>query len=208
MTMRKLLRRSACALFVFVVLCAPGIAQDQRLQDRASNNGGPIASDSVPPDFVIGADDVLSIVFWQETAMSSEVVVRPDGKISLPLLKDVQAAGYTPEQLTATLVKAASKYVAQPNATVIVKQIHSRKVFIVGQVAKPGSFPLTGDMTVLQLISLAGDVLEYAKSKDIVVVSKENGSEHRSKFNYKDVLKGKHIEQNILLRPGDTVIVP
>src|SRR5262245_29820987 len=116
MTMRNFLRRSACALIVFVALCGSVIAQDQRLQDRPSNNGGPIASESVPADFVIGTDDVLSIVFWQEAALSAEVVVRPDGKISLPLLNDVQAAGYTPDQLTATLVKAATKYIAQPNA--------------------------------------------------------------------------------------------
>ena len=206
--MRKLLRRSACALMVSGALCVSAQAQDHKLQDRASNNGAPVASEAVPSDFVIGSDDVLSIVFWQETAMSSEVVVRPDGKISLPLLKDVQAAGCTPEQLTAALVKAASKYVAQPNATVIVKQIHSRKVFIVGQVAKPGSFPLTGDMTVLQLISLAGDVLEYSKPKNIVIVRKEGGAERRFKFNYREVLKGKKTEQNILLMPGDTVIVP
>jgi len=134
--------------------------------------------------------------------------VRPDGKISLPLLKDIQAAGYTPDQLTGVLVGAASKYISQPNATVIVKEINSRKVFIVGQVAKPGGYPMTGSMTVLELIALSGDVLEYAKSKNIVVVRKENDGERRFQFNYKDVLKGKHSEQNIRLTPGDTVIVP
>jgi polysaccharide biosynthesis/export protein len=162
----------------------------------------------VPPDYVIGAQDLLSIVFWREKEMSTDVVVRPDGKISLPLLQDVDAAGYTPKELTGVLVRAASKYVSQPNATVIVKEINSRKVFIVGQVARPGGFPLTGDMTVLQLIALAGDVLEYAKSKDVVIVRKENHGERRFNFNYKDVIKGKHVEQNILLSSGDTVIVP
>ena len=204
--MRDLLIRSSCAVLAAGALCVPSVAQE-RLQDRPNGNGAPIAS-AVPPDFVIGPEDVLSIVFWQETALSTEVVVRPDGKISVPLLKDVQAGGYTPEQLTDNLVKAAAKYIAQPNATVIVKQIHSRKVFIIGQVAKPGAFPLTGDMTVLQLISLSGDVLEYSKPKDIVVVRKAEGREQRFKFNYKEVVKGKKIEQNILLKPGDTVIVP
>ena len=205
--MRDLLIRSSCAVLAAGALCVPSVAQE-RLQDRPNGNGAPVASAAVPPDFVIGPEDVLSIVFWQETALSTEVVVRPDGKISVPLLKDVQAGGYTPEQLTDNLVKAAAKYIAQPNATVIVKQIHSRKVFIIGQVARPGSFPLTGDMTVLQLISLAGDVLEYARPKDVVVVRKEDGAERRFKFNYKEVVKGKKIEQNILLKPGDTVIVP
>src|SRR5262245_52711220 len=167
-----------------------------------------VAPAALPTDYVIGPEDLLSIVFWREKDMSSDVVVRPDGKISLPLLKDVQAAGYTPEQLTGALVKAASKYVSQPNATVIVKEINSRRGFVVGQVAKPGGFPLTRDTTVLELIALAGDVLEYAKSKSIVVLRRENGKEQRFKFNYKDVLKGKNSNQNILLKPGDTVIVP
>jgi polysaccharide biosynthesis/export protein len=162
----------------------------------------------LPADYVIGPEDVLSIVFWREKEMSTEVVVRPDGKISVPLLKDMQAAGYTPDQLTAVLMKAASKFIGQPNATVVVKAINSRKVFIVGKVAKPGAFPLTGEMTVLQLIAVAGDVLEYAKSKNVVVVRKTDDGEQRFKFNYKDVLQGKNAGQNILLKPGDTVIVP
>jgi polysaccharide biosynthesis/export protein len=174
----------------------------------STSGGAATLPPAVPPDYVIGAQDLLSIVFWREKEMSTDVVVRPDGKISLPLLQDVDAAGYTPKELTGVLVRAASKYVSQPNATVIVKEINSRKVFIVGQVARPGGFPLTGDMTVLQLIALAGDVLEYAKSKDVVIVRKENHGERRFNFNYKDVIKGKHVEQNILLSSGDTVIVP
>ena len=99
---------------------------------------------------------MLSIVFWRDKDMSADVVVRPDGKISLPLLNDVQAAGLTPEQLRAQLVKAAAKFIEDPNATVVVKEIHSRKVFITGNVAKPGTFPLVGDMNVMQLIAMAG----------------------------------------------------
>jgi polysaccharide biosynthesis/export protein len=167
-----------------------------------------VASTTVPPDYVIGPEDVLSIVFWREKEMSTEVVVRPDGKISVPLLKDVQAAGYTPEQLTATLVDAASKYIAHPNATIIVKAINSRKVFIVGQVAKPGAFPIAGDMTVLQLIAMAGDVLEYAKTKRVTIVRREGGIERRLNFNYHDAMRGKNGQPDIPLKPGDTVIVP
>jgi polysaccharide biosynthesis/export protein len=183
----------------------PQVIQSPPLSE---SGGAATLPPAVPPDYVIGAQDLLSIVFWREKEMSTDVVVRPDGKISLPLLQDVDAAGYTPKELTGVLVRAASKYVSQPNATVIVKEINSRKVFIVGQVARPGGFPLTGDMTVLQLIALAGDVLEYAKSKDVVIVRKENHGERRFNFNYKDVIKGKHVEQNILLSSGDTVIVP
>jgi len=207
--MKHLFRRSACLAAVCTCLCASTVAQQSAApREPGGAEGSPVASAALPHDYLIGPEDVLSIVFWQETALSTDVVVRPDGQITLPLLKDVQAAGYTPEQLTDALVKAASKYVARPNATVIVKQINSRKVFVVGQVAKPGAFPLTGTLTVLQVIALAGDVLEYARSSDVAIVRRENGAERRFKFNYRQVLKGKNTEQNILLKPGDTVIVP
>jgi polysaccharide export outer membrane protein len=171
-------------------------------------NGAPTSVVSVPADYVIGAEDLLSVVFWRDKELSADVVVRPDGRISLPLLNDVYAVGFTPEQLAGELMKAASKYIEDPTASVIVKEIRSRKVFILGQVGKPGPYPLTSDMTVLQLIAIAGDILEYADAKNITVVRPENGREHRFKFNYRDVLKGKKIEQNIKLKPGDTVIVP
>jgi polysaccharide export outer membrane protein len=204
--MRTLFIRSTCVVMLLGVLCGSAAAQQA---PQASNVNAAAAKPAVlPVDYVIGPEDVLTVVFWGEKDLSGEVIVRPDGKVTLPLLKDVQAAGYTPEQLTDLLVKAASRYVAQPNATVVVKAINSRKVFVVGQVAKPGAFLLAGDMTVLQLIAQAGDVLEYAKAKNIVVVRKEQGRERRYKFNYRDVLKGKNPAQNILLKPGDTVIVP
>jgi len=163
---------------------------------------------TLPPGYVIGSDDVLTIVFWRDKDMSAEVVVRPDGHISLPLLNDVQAAGLTPDQLRTQLEQAASKFVAEPNATVVVKTINSRKVYITGNVIKGGEFPLNGQLTVLQLIALAGGLQEYADSKNIVVTRKENGKDQYFKFNYKDVMKQKHVEQNITLKPGDTVIVP
>jgi len=150
----------------------------------------------------------LSIVFWRDKDMSAEVVVRPDGKITLPLLNEIQAAGLTPEQLRAKLVEAASVYVEDPTATVAVKEIHSRTVFITGNVPKPASYPLMGDMTVLQLISIAGGLQEYADAKNIVVIRRENGPPQYHKFNYKEVVKRQHPEQNIVLKPGDTVVVP
>ena len=179
---------------------AAGSHEDQRCPRRLG--------DSFPGLRDRSGRRALDYLLAGQGAVSGDVVVRPDGKISLPLLKDVEVAGYTPEQLTVALVKAASKYIAQPNVTVIVKEINSRKVFIIGQVSKPGAFPLTSDMTVLQLIALAGDVLEYAKSKSVVIVRTEEEGERRFKFNYKEVMAGKRVEQNILLKPGDTVIVP
>ncbi len=163
----------------------------------------------LPAGYVIGAEDVLSIVFWRDKDMSADVVVvRPDGKISLPLLNDIDAAGLTPDQLRARLIKAATKYVEDPNATVVVKEIHSRRVFITGSVAKPGTFPLIGEMNVLQLVALAGGLAEYADAKNITIMRNDGGRQQSFKFNYKDVTKGKHVEQNIMLKPGDTVIVP
>jgi polysaccharide biosynthesis/export protein len=166
------------------------------------------ASQALPAGYVIGASDVLSIGFWRDKDMSADVTVRPDGNISLPLLNDVPAAGFTPDQLREKLVEAASKYIEDPNATVVVKEIHSRNVYVTGNVAKPATYPLMSDMTVLQAIALAGGLQEYADAKNIVVIRNENGRPTYHKFNYKDVVKQKNVQQNILLKPGDTVVVP
>jgi polysaccharide biosynthesis/export protein len=162
----------------------------------------------VPADYVIGPEDVLTIVFWREKDLSSEVVVRPDGRISLPVLQDVHAAGLTPEQLRDSLTKTAERFVEDPNVTVVVKEIKSRRVFITGMVARPGPYNITAPMTVVQLIAFAGGVLEYADSKNIVVMRSENSKDLSYKFNYKEVSEGKNLKQNIQLKPGDTVIVP
>ena len=163
---------------------------------------------AVPTDYLIGADDVLTIVFWREKDLSSDVVVRPDGRISLPVLQDINAAGLTPEQLRDSLTKTAEKFVEDPNVTVIVKEINSRKVFITGQVAKPGPYNVTSPMTVVQLIANAGGILEYADAKNILVMRTENATPTSYRFNYKEVTEGKNLKQNIQLKPGDTVIVP
>jgi polysaccharide biosynthesis/export protein len=160
-----------------------------------------------PPEYVIAVDDVLTVAFWQDQISATDVVVRPDGKISLPLLNDVQAAGLTPQQLATALEQAASKYITEPDATVIVKEIRSRKVFVLGEVGAPGMVPLAGDMTVLQLIAISGGLLEYADKNNIVIIRTENGREQRLKFNYNDVVGGKNVQQNIFLQPGDTVVV-
>jgi polysaccharide export outer membrane protein len=208
--MKHVLRTPVCVALLCGTLFTPVFAQQAaELRQPASANGSaPSAGITLPRDYVIGADDVLSVVFWRDKDMSADVVVRPDGKISLPLLKEIDAAGYTPDELRAILDKAAAKFVQEPNATVVVKEIHSRKVFITGMVTKGGSFPLSSDMTVLQLIAVAGGLQEYADAKNIVIVRKENGKERYFKFNYRDVMKQKNVQQNILLKPGDTVMVP
>jgi polysaccharide export outer membrane protein len=161
-----------------------------------------------PADYVIGADDQLKIVFWRDDSLSGEVVVRPDGKISLTLLNDVQAAGLTPNQLRESLIQAAAKYVTDPSVTVIVKAINSRRVYVTGQVNKPGPYLLNDNMTILQMLAVAGGLQEWADADHILVMRTEAGQTKSYKFNYKDVRKGKSLQQNILLKPGDTIVVP
>jgi polysaccharide export outer membrane protein len=162
----------------------------------------------VPPGYVIGTDDILSIMYWRDKDMSTDVAVRPDGKISLQLLNDVEAAGLTPEQLRDRLIQESKRYIEDPNITVVVKQINSRKVYVVGQIGKTGAYALSGPTTVLQLIALAGGLADFADSKNIVIIRVENGKPTTYRFNYKDVTARKNLNQNIELKPGDTIVVP
>jgi polysaccharide export outer membrane protein len=162
----------------------------------------------VPAGYVIGTDDVLSIVYWKDKDMSADAKVRPDGRIALPLINEVQAAGLTPEQLHRRITEESKKYMEDANITVVVREINSRRVFITGEVNKPGPYPLTSATSVLQLISLAGGLRDYANSKKIVIMRTENGRSISLPFNYKDVASGRKLEQNIELKPGDTVVVP
>ena len=163
---------------------------------------------ATPDDYVIGPDDVLAVVFWRDKDMSAEVAVRPDGKISLPVLNEVVASGLTAEQLRARITEAATKFVTDPTVSVVVKAINSRKVFITGMVGKPGDYAIPGRTTVLQLIAMAGGLHEFADAKNISINRIENGRQLNLRFNYKDVSKGKNLKQNIELKPGDTIIVP
>ncbi len=215
------LRRGFAILATLACVAALGAkagAQDPTPLPPAPSAAAPAAAPAPPPNlpasaalpdgYVIGPDDVLTVVFWRDKEMSAEVVVRPDGRISLPLINDVVAAGLSPDQLRVQLEQAASKYIAEPNAAVVVKTINSRKVYITGNVLKPGTYPLNGEMSVLQLIAVAGGLQEYADSKKIVVMRKEEGKDRHFPFNYKDVIKQKNLQQNISLKPGDTVVVP
>jgi polysaccharide export outer membrane protein len=162
----------------------------------------------LPADYVIGPEDVLGVVFWRDQDMTGDVTVRPDGKVTLPLLGDVYAAGLTPEALRDEVQKAATKYLQDPSVVVVVRTINSRKVFITGEVGTPGAYPLTSPRNVMQLIALAGGLTEYADSKNITIMRLEQGTQRSFKFNYKDVAGGKKLEQNIQLKSGDTVVVP
>jgi polysaccharide export outer membrane protein len=179
----------------------------QNLPNGVSSTAAPVGI-TPPADYIIGPSDQLSIVFWREKELSADVLVRPDGKISLPLLNDVQAGGLTPEQLRVKVTEAAERFVEDPNATVVVRQINSRKVFITGEVEKPGEYALAAPTTVLQLIAMAGGLKEYADKEKIVVLRTESGRELAFKFNYQQVIRQRSPQQNIVLKPGDTVVVP
>ena len=164
---------------------------------------------ATPPGYVIGPEDVLTVIVWRENDMSVDATtVRPDGMITVPVINDVAAAGLTPQQLRERITEVAAKYVTDPNITVVVKAINSRNVYITGQVLKPGRYPLAAASTVLQLIATAGGLAEYANGESIRIVRIENGRTSSLRFNYQDVAQGKQLEQNIELKPGDTIVVP
>jgi polysaccharide export outer membrane protein len=159
--------------------------------------------------YIIGDDDVLSINVWKEQEVSKTVPVRSDGKISLPLAGEVQASGETPLQLEKILATKLQSFISEPEVTVIVTQINSQKFNILGMVNKAGTFPLTSSLTVLDAIALSGGFRDFAKQKSIYVLRKNpDGGESRWPFNYKEVIKGKNMVQNIKLQPGDTIVVP
>ena len=198
----------ACVFFACMTVSISAVAQQPAPTPPVNSApAAKAAGTSLPRDYVIGPEDSLTVVFWRDKELSADVIVRPDGKISLPLLNDVQAAGLTPEQLKGSLEEAAAKFVEGPNATVIVREVRSRKVYVVGEVANPGTVVLMSEMNVLQLIAAVGGLLEHADRKNIAIVRQVDGQERRFKFNYNDVVKGKQLQQNILLQPGDMVVV-
>ncbi|MGE3844060.1 MAG: polysaccharide biosynthesis/export family protein [Vicinamibacterales bacterium] len=184
-------------------------AQGAKPDPKAAAQQPAAVSGAVPAGYVIGPDDALGVLFWRDKDMSVEqTVVRPDGMITLPLLNDIRAAGLTPDQFREAIVKAASQFIEDPNVTVVIKQINSRKVYVTGAVLKPGSFSLTTPTTVMQALAMAGGLSEFAKKDNVAVIRITNGKTQRLRFNYNDVLDGKKLEQNIELKPGDTVVVP
>lgn len=157
------------------------------------------------PGYLIGPQDVLTVHVWHEPDFSAESLpVRPDGKISLPLLNDIQAAGFTPVQLSQEITLGLKKYVSDPQVTVVINAINSERIYVMGQVARPGAYPLLPDMTVLQALSGAGGFQQYAKSKNTYVL---RGSQ-RIPFNYKEAIKGKDSAHALILQSGDTLVVP
>jgi polysaccharide biosynthesis/export protein len=158
--------------------------------------------------YLVGESDVLHINVWKEPEVSQTVVVRTDGNISLPLINEVRVAGMTPLQIQGTIANKLRTFLTNPQVTVTVAEIHSKRAFITGEVARPGSYSLNTETTVLQLIAQAGGLTPFAKRDNIIVLRLENGRQQRLPFKYKEVVQGKNAQQNIALHPGDTVVVP
>ncbi len=199
-------------------LAAAGATQAQAPVARPASPPAPVATPSASPaqgsdrqpdqDYVIGPTDVLSIVIHDEREVVHEVTVRPDGKVTLPLINDVVAAGLTPSQLRVRIIELEKRFIKVPVVTVIVRQVNNNRAFITGQVRTPGSYVLPGPTTVLQLLAMAGGFAEFADREHILITRVEQGVQKSFTFNYDRALKKQDLSQNILLKPGDTVVVP
>lgn len=175
----------------------------------ASQSAGPRHTAATKdPNYVIGPQDVLDVDVWKEQELTRTIEVRPDGKISLPLLNDVQASGLTPMQLAANITDGLKKFITDPQVTVIVTDIRSQRVYILGEVTHPGAYPLLPGMNVLQALSSAGGFTMFANTKKIYVLRQQAGKQEKFPFNYKEAISGKRADQNIVLRAGDQIVVP
>ena len=192
------------------ILAAPLGAPAQEAGEAKPKAGtsAPQVSPAQDAEYKIGAQDVLRIDVWKEPEISRTAPVRPDGRISLPLINDVQAAGLTAAQLAAVIADGLRKYITNPQVTVGVTEINSRRVYVTGEVTKPGAFALLPNMTVLQALSSSGGFSQFAKLKSIYVLRTEDGKQVKHPFNYKEVVSGKKPELNIQLQPGDVIVVP
>jgi len=208
--------KAAAAAAAVLLASSMALAQDAPAQPAAAatpdkadasapeKNAGVVVAG---PDYVIGPEDGLSINVWKEADLTATLPVRPDGKISLPLLGDVQAAGMTPKELGESITEKLKKFLADPRVTVVVTAINSKRVYLVGEVLHSGGLPMLPHMTVLQALSTAG-LNQFANTKKIYVLRTQNGKQEKLPVNYRKLVKGEAMEQNYMLQPGDTIVVP
>jgi polysaccharide biosynthesis/export protein len=186
-------------------------AQDKKedaKESKISTRATAAASAGEDPAYKIGPQDVLKIDVWKEDQLTRTVPVRPDGKITLPLLNDIQAVGLTPMELASAISEQLKKYINNPQVTVSVAEINSRRIYVTGEIAKAGTYALLPHMTVLQALSSSGGFTQFAREKNIYVLRTENGKQTKIPFNYKEAVRGKNPAQNIELLPGDVIVVP
>ena len=212
----KKLMVGAVAVFLIAGACslaAQTQAANLKAPDAAPEDVSKAAADvkppeSVPPGYIVGDSDVIRVTVWKEPEVSQTVVVRTDGNISLPLINEVKVSGMTPLQIQDLVAEKLKGFLTNPQVTVTVMEIRSKRAFITGEVARPGTYSLNAQTTVLQLIAQAGGFTPFAKKDSIVVLRTQDGKQSRLKFKYKEVVQGKNSEQNVALHPGDTVVVP
>ena len=211
----KLGRLLVLAFFVPSLFCP---AQDKESAGKPAQPAPPALAAPAPAPpapaagtaadtYVIGASDVIAISVWKEPTLSGSLLVRPDGMISLPLLGDVQASGLTPLQLADQIATKLKKFVQDPNVSVVVSQIHSKVVYLMGEVGKKGPIEMTPGMTLLEAIGSAGGITEFANAKKIYILRDEAGKHEKIPVHYKEALKGASA-LDLVLKPGDTIIVP
>src|ERR1700674_4200173 len=207
--------KAALAAVVLMLMGSITLAQNASAQPAARSASDKTATDKATasfisqagPEYVIGPEDVLHIAVWKENDLTATLPVRPDGKISLPLLDDVQAAGLTPKQLADSVTEKLRKYIADPRVTVVVTAINSKRIYLLGEVMHAGAMPMLPNMTVLQALSSAG-LNQFANTKRIYILRTENGKQKKLPVPYRKLVKGEEIEQNYILQPGDTIVVP
>ncbi len=198
-------RRLILALFVPCLFC---IAQDKDTAAMPAQVAAPVMAAGTATDtYVIGASDTITVSVWKEPTLTGSLLVRPDGMISMPLLGDVQASGLTPLQLSGLIQEKLKKFVQDPNVSVVLTQIRSKVIYLLGEVGKKGPVEMTPGMTLLEAISSAGGLTDFANSKKIYILRNDSGTHQKIPLRYKDALKG-DIALNVLLKPGDTIVVP
>lgn len=195
-----------CGVFAFFITCSAGaFAQG----NRAASPPAPQPAAAVPPEYRIGSGDVLEVDVWKEPEASTQgVVVRADGKITVPLVKEVDVTGLTTGELEKILEQRLAKFIPAAEVTVVVREVNSKKVYMIGAVRRTGPIKLDYPMTILQVLAEAGGVTDFAKKTKIYVLRHQGDKDIRIPFNYSQVIKGEHIEQNIRVLPGDTIVVP
>jgi len=202
------------AIAVMALFAIPGAAQDARGAAAMASVTTPKVASARPasvagdPDYEIGPSDKINISVWKEQENSEIVPVRPDGKVSLPLLGDVQAAGLTPTKLAAVITERLRQYLTDPRVTVIVTEANSRRVYLIGEVIRPGTIPMLPNMTVLQALSSSGGFTQFAKINKMYILRTVNGQQTKLAVNYKKAISGQSPNDNTALEPGDTIVVP
>jgi len=199
----KLIDRS-CSVVILALSCCHAWAQAAQTAPAPDNSNAPSSQTST--SYIIGPNDTVAISVWKEPDLTETVPVRADGMISLPLLNDVQAAGLTPMQLSGSITEKLKKYVSDPHVTVVVTQMNSQRVYVTGEVVHSGAMAMTPNMTVLQALASAG-FSQFANTKGIYILREENGAQKKYPVNYKKLVKGEG-QENYLLKPGDTIVVP